>query len=222
MSNRDSKSAPPKGPKFRRRAEARPDEVLDAAQMLFTERGYGATSVAAIAKAAGISKGAVYLYFPSKQAILAGLVERAVGAFPDGIVALAAQGQGSVREGLAMLLTGIAMRLSNPATLAVPKIVIHEALTAPEVAQMYREKVLDRAMPAMEALIRRGIASGELREIDPELTTRSVIGPVITHLLMAEIFALTPADGLALPRLIENHLTLLFDGMAQPGAQEKT
>src|SRR3569623_2169888 len=68
----------PRGPKFRRRAEARPDEVLDAALTLFIERGFAATRVEDIASQAGLSKGAVYLYFPSKEAILEGLVKRAV------------------------------------------------------------------------------------------------------------------------------------------------
>lgn len=62
------------GPKFRRRAEARPDEVLDAALEQFMAKGFAATRVEDIAKAAGLSKGAVYLYFPSKQALLEGLV----------------------------------------------------------------------------------------------------------------------------------------------------
>jgi AcrR family transcriptional regulator len=61
---------PTRGPKFRRRAEARPDEVLDAALDLFIEKGFAATRVEDIAKRAGISKGAVYLYFPSKEAII--------------------------------------------------------------------------------------------------------------------------------------------------------
>ena len=52
-------------PKFRRRAEARPDEVLDAALDLFIEKGFAETRVEDIAKRAGLSKGAVYLYFPS-------------------------------------------------------------------------------------------------------------------------------------------------------------
>ena len=53
-------------PKFRRRAEARPDEVLDAALDLFIEKGFAATRVEDIAKRAGLSKGAIYLYFKSK------------------------------------------------------------------------------------------------------------------------------------------------------------
>ncbi|MGB8621965.1 MAG: helix-turn-helix domain-containing protein, partial [Paracoccaceae bacterium] len=65
-------------PKFRRRAEARPDEVLDAALALFIRKGFAATKVDEIAARAGLSKGAVYLYFPSKKALLEGLVRRAV------------------------------------------------------------------------------------------------------------------------------------------------
>ncbi len=65
-------------PKFRRRAEARPNEVLDAALTLFTEQGYSKTTVEQVARRAGLSKGAVYLYFPSKQAILEGLVTRTI------------------------------------------------------------------------------------------------------------------------------------------------
>src|SRR5439155_9079413 len=65
-------------PKFRRRAEARPDEVLDAALDLFIENGFAATRVDDIAKRAGLSKGAVYLYFPSKEAIIEALVRRAL------------------------------------------------------------------------------------------------------------------------------------------------
>ena len=72
-----------RGPKFRRRAEARPDEVLDAALALFVEKGFAATRVEDIASRAGLSKGAVYLYFPSKEAILEGLVKRAVRPIAD-------------------------------------------------------------------------------------------------------------------------------------------
>ncbi len=64
------------------RAEARPDEVLDAALALFVEKGFANTRVEDIAVRAGLSKGAVYLYFPSKEAILEGLVRRAVCRSP--------------------------------------------------------------------------------------------------------------------------------------------
>lgn len=67
-----------KAPKFRRRAEARPDEVLDAALALFVEKGFAATKVEDVATRAGLSKGAVYLYFASKDALLEAIVRRAI------------------------------------------------------------------------------------------------------------------------------------------------
>lgn len=204
-------------PKFRRRAQARPDEVLDAAQALFGSQGYGATSVETIARRAGISKGAVYLYFPSKLAILEGLVARAIGSVPEELADMVADAQGSVRGLITVLLTGLARRLTAPGALDVPRIVIHEALTAPELARMYRRQVIDRAMPALAALIARGVAQGEFRPCDPELTVRSVMGPVLTHILLDEIFSIRPEGGLRIEALVENHLSLLFDGLAMPG-----
>ncbi|MCB1356138.1 MAG: TetR/AcrR family transcriptional regulator [Maritimibacter sp.] len=203
-------------PKFRRRADDRPDELLDAALALFVAKGYAHTSVAEIARAAGLSKGAVYLYFPSKQAILEGLVRRAVTPVATRALASADLARGDMRRVLSAALRGIAAGLADPNTFAVPKIIIREAVVAPEIAEMYRRAVLDTVIPAAVGLIETAIASGQMRPVDPELTLRSVIGPVALHLLLSEVFGIRPADGLALDRLVENHLDILFNGLFLP------
>jgi len=200
-------------PKFRRRAEKRPDEVLDAARALFLQSGYANTSVDAIARKAGISKGAVYLYFPTKQSILEGLVDRAVKPISAQAIVEAASHHGNVRATVSHLLGSVAERLSDPKVLAIPKIIIREAVAAPDIAAMYRRAVLDQALPAVAALIREGVRSGEMRPVDPELTVRSIVGPVIAHILLAEIFGIRPERGLLLRELVENHLGILFDGL---------
>ncbi len=68
------KAAPKGAGKWRRRAEARPDELLDAALDEFIARGFDAARVEDIAKRAGLSKGAVYLYFKSKEEVLRALI----------------------------------------------------------------------------------------------------------------------------------------------------
>ena len=201
------------GPKFRRRADARPDEVLDAALTLFSERGFSATTVEQIARRAGLSKGAVYLYFPSKQALLVGLVRRAILPAADEVLEALEGHRGDPRPLLRRLLTELAARLSQPDALAVPKLIIREAALAPQIAAIYREEVLERAIPALAGLIGQGIEGGHIRPVDPELTVRSVMGPVVTHLILAEVFGVRPADGLALERLVENHLEILFAGL---------
>ena len=203
-------------PKFRRRAEARPDEVLDAALDLFIEQGFAATRVEDIARRAGLSKGAVYLYFPSKEAILEGLVRRAIVPIAAQALSFAENYEGDPRLVITMVLKMLAIKLNDQRLLAIPKLIFREVLGFPELAAMYRREVLDKVIPVVEGLIRKGIDQGYLRPVDPHLTIRSVVGPVVLHVALAEIFGITPPDGLAIDRLIDNHLTILFDGLSAP------
>lgn len=205
-------------PKFRRRASERPDELLDAALALFAEKGYAHSSVAEIARRAGVSKGAVYLYFPSKQAILEALVRRAVSPVAERAVAAAELGVSDLRTSLRAALGSVARALSDPRVFAVPKLVMREAVVAPEIASMYRRAVFDSGLPAITHVIEQGVASGELRPVDPELTVRSLIGPIVAHVLLAEVFGVVPERGLALDALIDNHLDILINGLFTPKA----
>lgn len=210
-------SVPP--PKFRRRAEARPDEVLDAALDLFMEKGFAATRVEDIAKRAGLSKGAVYLYFSSKEAILEGLVHRAILPVAQSALSTLDAYEGDPRVIIALVIRTLGARFSDPQTLAIPKVVLREVLGFPHLAEMYRREVLDRAIPALEKLVARGIEQGYLRPVDPELTVRSIVGPIMVHAVLAEVFGVMPKGGLEIDKLIDNHLTILFDGMSAPGAK---
>jgi AcrR family transcriptional regulator len=210
-----------RGPKFRRRAEARPEEVLDAALELFVEKGFAQTRVEDIATRAGLSKGAVYLYFPSKEAILEGLVRRAVVPIATNALGFLTNFAGNPRTVITAVLKMVAHRLTEPKTIAIPKLLIREMIHFPEFAAMYRREVLDRVTPVVEELIRVGVAEGYFRPVDPHLTIRSIVGPIVLHMLMAEIFGIMPADGLSVDRLIDNHLTILFDGLSAPQGERR-
>ena len=121
--------------------------------------------------------------------------------------------RGDPRPVIGRVLRMMAARLSEPAVFAVPSLILREAAVAPEMAQVYREEVLDRVMPAARGLIAQGVAGGFIRPVDPDLTIRSIMGPVLAHLLLAQIFDVAPAGGLHLDRLVENHLEILFAGL---------
>jgi AcrR family transcriptional regulator len=201
-------------PKFRRRADARPDEVLDAALALFGEKGFAATTVDDIARRAGLSKGGVYLYFPSKKALLEGLVRRAILPTANEAFAIAEHYRGDPIPVIERFLRTLAATLSGGSAFRILRLILQESATAPGIAQMYRDEILDRGLAVMGRLIAQGIENGHLRPVDPEMTVRSVMGPLIAHLLLAEIFGVTPADGLAMDRLIDNHLDILKAGLA--------
>jgi AcrR family transcriptional regulator len=217
----EANRTPQRGPKFRRRATARPDEVLDAALDLFIEQGFAATRVEDIAKRAGISKGAVYLYFPSKEKIIEGIVRRAVIPIAEHALSFVQNYEGDPRTVITLFLKMLGSKLHDPKLLAIPKLIFREVPRFPALAEMYRREVLERVLPVMEGLLRKGIDEGYLRPVDPELTIRSVIGPVLLHIAMLEVFGLQPKDGFAIDRLIDNHLSILFDGLAAPPSSKR-
>ncbi|WP_300715426.1 helix-turn-helix domain-containing protein, partial [Hydrogenophaga sp.] len=68
-------AADPDAPQRRtRRKQARPGELLDAALTLFVEKGFAATRVEEVAAMAGVSKGTLFLYFPSKEELFKAVV----------------------------------------------------------------------------------------------------------------------------------------------------
>jgi AcrR family transcriptional regulator len=210
-----------RGPKFRRRAEARPDEVLDAALALFVEKGFAATRVEDIASRAGLSKGAVYLFFPRKEAILEGLVKRAVRPIADNALGFLENYAGDPRLVIGTVLKMIAGRIADPKLIAIPRLLVREIVNFPDFAQMYRREVLDRVIPAVTALIASGVREGYFRPVDPELTLRSIVGPIVLHMMIAEIFGITPKGGIEIERMIDNHLTILFDGLSAPQRERR-
>jgi len=201
-------------PKFRRRSEARPDEILDAALALFVRQGFAQTKVDQIAAEAGLSKGAVYLYFPSKEALLEGLVRRAVAPVAETVVAELSHAEGHPREAILKVTEAIKAAMGNEKTMAVPMLVVREAPSVPSISRIYREAVLMRVLPALASLIERGIERGHIRSVDPEMTVRTLVGPLVAHVILAKVFGIVPARGLALDQLITNHLDIVFRGLA--------
>lgn len=206
--------------KFRRRAEARPDEMLDAALAVFSEKGFAATKVDEVARRAGVSKGTVYLYFPSKEALIEGIVRRAVAPIADQAAPDMAQFGGDPRLPIAMLIGSLRDLLKDPKNLALPRLILREVMNFPVLAELYRREVLAKVIPALTALVARGVETGHLRRVDPEMTVRSIVGPILAHVALSEVFGMAPEDGLALDRLVENHLDILFHGLTPEGGRE--
>src|ERR1700754_3676110 len=140
-----SKAEKPAAPRWKRRAEARPDEILDAALEEFTARGFEAARMEDIAKAAGISKAAIYLYFPSKMALLEALIEAKVSPLARQAQTLALAGAADPLMALRMLATAAVARMSDAKVIAVPRLIIGISGRFPEIADYYRTHVVEKA-----------------------------------------------------------------------------
>ena len=203
-------------PKWRRRAEDRPDEVLDAALKLFARNGFAATKVEDIAREAGLSKGAIYRYFPSKEDIFESLVKRAIAPIAERTEDLARTSHEDPAVLLKAVLSVVAVKLSDPDTMALPRIVLQEAGRFPELAETYRRQVINKGIGALELILQKGIAAGQFRPVDAHLAIRNVMGPLLAHMLLTQIFRIdedaqtTPQD------FIESHFDILMNGLLRP------
>lgn len=204
--------APPEAPRWRRRRDARPSEITDAALALFAETGFAATPVAAIAARAGVTKGTVYLYFASKEDLFAAAVrERLVPMLEQGEALFAAH-TGTSDDLLRRLVHGWWTVLSAPTHAAIPKLMTAEAAHFPELARFYVEEVVQRGRRLFAGVIRRGIERGEFRAVDPDTTARLAIAPLIQSVVHAQ--SLAPYDEpLDAGLFIATHIDLFLGGL---------
>ena len=208
-----NRPARPKQPRWRRRKEERPAEIIAAALETFAERGFAATRLDDIAERAGVTRGTLSLYFPSKEDLFKAVVRQA-------IVPVIARGEELVehsQESSAALLTKVLLMMptavaGSPVS-AIPKLMISEARNFPDLAPFYLKEVIRRGRRLLTAIIARGVERGEFRPVDMDHVFYCVVGPVLLTMLWKHSFE--PYDGKSLDAqaLCRAHLDLLLHGL---------
>jgi AcrR family transcriptional regulator len=200
-----------------RRKEARPREIVRAALETFTERGFAATKLDDVAARAGVSKGTLYLYFPSKEELFKAVVRQAVVPNIARAERLVATWQGSQAQLLRNALELTVRRIVRSRLSAIPKLVIAEASNFPELARFYLDEVIRRALRMIAGIIGRGIANGEFRPVDVEHTVRLVIAPILFLALWRHSFGRVEPRSLDPVQFCRSHLDLLLNGLRPRG-----
>lgn len=204
-------------PKWRRRADARPAEIAAAAYKVFSDKGYAAAKLDEIAAAAGVSKGALYLYFDTKQDIFEAVVAQALVANIEAIEAMVDSYAGKTAD----LIRVIAGRVAEIASVSpvgkLLKLVIGESGNFPELARVWHDKLVARAIAMMSKLIRRGQENGEFRAGDPRNLALSLISPMVVAVIFRETFEPAGAKGFDIPALMNQHVETVLNGLLLAG-----
>ena len=170
--------------KRERRKEARPGELLDAALDLFVEKGFAATRAEEVAARAGVSKGTLFLYFPSKEELFKAVVrENISGRFAEW------NEEFDTFKGTAADMVRYCMkvwweRIGNTRASGITKLMMSEARNFPELAAFYQQEVIRPATQLIRRILQRGVDSGEFRPLDVELSTYSLVAPMVFLIMM--------------------------------------
>jgi AcrR family transcriptional regulator len=165
-------------PRWTRRKEARPDEIMDAALDLFIEKGFAATRLDDVAKKAGVSKGTLYLYFSDKEDLFRKVVENGMVPQVKNLEDVIKAHTGSIDELVVKVVKGLTTLVTTTKMGAMPKLMISEIGNFPKLGEFYRDEVILRLHRTVGTIIEMGIARGEFREVPVLEAARDLLAPI--------------------------------------------
>lgn len=208
-------------PRWTRRKDARPQELLTSALRVFSEKGYSGARLEDVAKNAGVSKGTVYLYYPNKEELLKAVVIEHVSPIVDEARHQQDEDKSSstlIREALHLWW----QRYGSTELSSLTKIVMSEANAFPELGRFFHDTVIAPWWAYLESLLQRGIQRGEFADIDVEYAAKVLCAPLVTLGLWKRTLDTCCNIDTNPMRYIEAHLQMVLNGLTCPKQKQLT
>ena len=203
-------------PVRQRRKEARPAELVAAALELFVEKGFAGTRLDDVAARAGVSKGTLYLYFDSKEALFKAVIR-------EGIVPVLEQGHdlvdryaGGSADLLRDLIAAWWQLIGDTHLGGVPKLMISEAGNFPELAAYYNENVIGPGRNLIRRTLQRGMETGEFRNFNVEQGIDVIFAPVLMMVIWRHSLGACGCGQHDPESYLKTHLDLILSGVMTP------
>ena len=188
----------------------RPTQILDAAFEQFVEQGYSAARVEDIAERVGVTKGTVYVYFPTKEELFAAMIHHISVPFED-MLGDIQKFEGSCAERLrAVILLAYARMSEDRRIRELLRFVVSEGTRFPDVIDAHVGEFIDPLMEYTQKIVDDGVAAGEF-EAGPKAMARVIIAPAIA--MITEVLIHDDRIDFEIPQYIEAHLDLVLSGL---------
>ena len=198
-------------PKRERRKEARPGELVEAALDLFVEKGFAATRSEEVAARAGVSKGTLFLYFPSKEELLKAVIsENLVGRFAQWNEQFESF-EGSTPDMLRFCMRIWWESVGSTKVAGITKLMLSEGRNFPDLAAFYQKEFVEPAHELLRKILRRGIDRGEFAPVDVNLAIYTVLAPMV--FLMIWQYSACVEDGFDPEKYLELQTETLLNGL---------
>ncbi len=200
-----------------RRKEARPQELLDAALDLFVEKGFAATRSEEVAVRAGVSKGTLYLYYPSKEELLKEVIRHnMVNQIAEGVT-IVSEFQGATSELLALVFGLWWERIGETRASGIMKLMMSEVRNFPEIAQFYADEVIRPAERMVSQMVQRGIDRLEFRQVNVVEVVHALMAPMLFLVMHKHSIGACGVGHTIEPKVfIATHIDLVLHGLELP------
>ena len=202
-------------PRWRRRKNARPEEIISAALEVFADRGFAATKLEDVARRAGVTKGTIYLYYENKEALFKALVRETIVPVIAKGEALAHSFTGSARDLFEQLIREYFRLVGDTPLSGIPRLMIAEAGNFPELARFYYEEVVTRGHRLMAGVLERGMKAGEFRRVNVAVATKLAMAPLMHAVVARKAFAACMPEGFDVAKYLDTHIDLYLHGISK-------
>jgi AcrR family transcriptional regulator len=200
-------------PRWARRKDARPQELLEAALDLFVERGYAVTRLDDVAARAGVSKGTLYLYFTNKEELFKAVVRENLFPVLTEAEEIIGRYEGNSAELFREFILKWWEKIGETRLSGITKLMIAESGNFPEVTKFYHDEVISRSNAIIIRMLERGIARGEFRCIDTPHANRVICAPIIMLMMWKHAFGACQAEPVSPQRYLDCFIDLLLHGL---------
>ncbi|HEX8987911.1 MAG TPA: TetR/AcrR family transcriptional regulator [Rhodocyclaceae bacterium] len=201
-----------------RRKDARPGELISAALEVFVEKGFAAARLDDVAAKAGVSKGTVYLYFESKEALFKAVIEAGAMSAVEALEQVAADGGSSASERLRRFMATCWQTMNETPLGDLLKLLVAESQNFPEIGRWFDTTIVRRVQNATRAIIAAGVAEGEFRPVPADTAADIVFAPFFAHIIWQRAFGAVMIDLPPPERFFADTLDVLVHGLLRvPG-----
>jgi AcrR family transcriptional regulator len=185
-------------------------QILAAAGRSFLEQGYGATSMEAIARLAGVSKATLYAHFTGKDTLFAAVVEAECRQLSAGLDASPFEA-GDIRAALIRIARQFIDRLLSGRAFAIYRMVIAETPRFPELGRIFFEAGPERMVGRVAAFLAAADSRGLLAVPEPRQAAIQFIGLVRGHNYLRPLLGLQPVPDRELAPYLESCVDLFLE-----------
>ena len=155
--------APKRARRQRLPADLRVPQILDAALLVFTEKGFVSARIDDIAQRAGMSKGGIYAHFKSKESIFLALLERVLAPMAEPVV-VADDEPVTVDLLIERIIKPVYDHMASPEVMMALQLLLADARNLREQVQQWHARTVEPFAQSLDRVVRRGMQEGTLRQ----------------------------------------------------------
>lgn len=199
-------------------AEDRRQQIIDVAVQLFSQKGFRGTTTKEIAHAAGVNEAIIFRHFATKQELYTAIMDRkASSAEVQAIQQTLKTAIDSKDDRQVFTSLAFHMLEAHERDDTAMRLLLYSALEGHELAEMIFRNHISRTHAQLAEYLKRRIADGVFRRVNPMLAVRGFLGMIINQVMHRKFFAFDAQDPVTQNNrlLAEKYAELFLTGLRQ-------